>query len=693
LPEFKNPNQQGGGDNKSLLVVMIVMVAVFFGLQYYRAKTNPATVPPNAAAATPNASPNSSPAGSQAAASPGTPVSEPGPGLARPSAANHAAPVTQASAESTTVIENELYRITFTNRGAQVSSWILKNFKDSDGKPLNLVHPQAAKLFGYPMSLYTYDGASVSIASASRRGNLITATTAGSLPAGINGQTVAIAGVSDKTYNGTYVVTATGPKTFTYLQGNEEAPPDSSTSGGTVSTVNGAVGLGLSQALFVPSATGNVAAPATVTFKYSNGDVQATKTFSFDETYVLHADVEVTRNGSPLRALLSWPGGFGDQNDAQSYGGAQFDNFRNGKDDHVAAKKVSGGDTINGPFDWAGVSDPFFAAIFLPENPETSTLATLNNQMDVAKTIHRTGLGSGSPAKGSIEVPILGAAIGDTGGHTLTRIYAGPKAISVLKAVHAENPKVTLEPLLEFGFWGLIGKYLFLSLQFIHNHMVAEWSGSWGWSIIILTVLINILMLPFRVKTMQNGLKMQRIQPQMNEIKEKYKKYKATDPKKNEMNAEIMKLQKDNGVNMFGGCIPTLITLPLLYAFFTMLPRVVELRQAHWLWLPDLQSPDPWHILPIAMVLSQFLVQFYTPSPGVDPQQQKMMAFMMPAISGYFTWTYGSGLALYWAVGNLISIAQQAVMNRTSLGREMREIAAKRARRKTGTGVTIKAKR
>ncbi len=100
-------------------------------------------------------------------------------------------------------------------------------------------------------------------------------------------------------------------------------------------------------------------------------------------------------------------------------------------------------------------------------------------------------------------------------------------------------------------------------------------------------------MLPFRIKTMQNGLKMQRIQPQMDAIKEKYKKYKATDPKRNEMNAEIMKLQKDNGVNMFGGCIPTLITLPLLFAFFTMLPRVVELRQAHWLWLPDLQAPDP----------------------------------------------------------------------------------------------------
>jgi YidC/Oxa1 family membrane protein insertase len=118
-----------------------------------------------------------------------------------------------------------------------------------------------------------------------------------------------------------------------------------------------------------------------------------------------------------------------------------------------------------------------------------------------------------------------------------------------------------------------------------------------------------------------------------------------------------------------------------------MLPKVVELRQAHWFWLPDLSSADPWHILPIVMVVSQFLVQFYTPSPGVDPQQQKMMAFMMPPFSGYMTWNYASGLALYWAVGNLIGIAQQAVMNRTSLGREMREIAAKRARRKSGGAV------
>jgi YidC/Oxa1 family membrane protein insertase len=605
LAEFKNPNQQGGGDNRSLLVMMLVLVTVFFGLQYFRAKTNPQTASPNAAASAPQSA--ATPA-TQPPAQPAAPVPASTSAAGLPGSTAAAGPTVQASAESTTTVENELYRITFTNRGGQVTSWILKKYKDSDGKPLNLVHTEAAEKFGYPLSLYTYDAA---------------------LTAGLN------------------------------------------------------------KALYVASATGTLTAPATLTFNYSDGTTQVRKTFSFDETYVLHADVEAKRNGAPIRALVSWPGGFGDQDNANAYNGAQLDTSINGKDDHLAPKKVSGGATVNGPFDWVAVSDPFFAAAFLPDSPATATAATLHNELDVAKTIRRTGIGSGSPSKGAINVPILGTAVGDTAGNTQTRIYVGPKAISVLKSIRAANPNITLEPLLDFGFWGAIGKYLFLTLQFIHSHI----ASNWGWAIVILTILINVLMLPFRIKTMQNGLKMQRIQPQMDAIKERYKKYKATDPKRNEMNVEIMKLQKDNGVNMFGGCIPTLITIPFLYAFFTMLPRVVELRQAHWLWLPDLQAPDPWHILPILMVVSMFLVQYYTPSPGVDPQQQKMMAFMMPAITGYFTWNYGSGLALYWAIGNLISILQQAVMNRTSIGREMREIAAKRARRKAGVGATIQGKR
>jgi YidC/Oxa1 family membrane protein insertase len=265
-------------------------------------------------------------------------------------------------------------------------------------------------------------------------------------------------------------------------------------------------------------------------------------------------------------------------------------------------------------------------------------------------------------------MPIPGVALGDLSGRTETRIYAGPKAVSILRNIHATNKAMTLEPLLDFGFFGLIGKYLFLALQILHAHM----ASNWGWAIVLLTVLINLLLLPLRIKTMRSSLKMQRLQPQMDAIKERYKKYKATDPKRNEMNTEIMKLQKDNGVNMFGGCLPTLIQTPLLIAFFSMLPKVVELRQAHWLWVQDLSSADPYHILPIVFVVSMVLSQLLTPSPGIDRGQQRLMAFIMPMVFGFTTWSYGSGVALYWACGNLIGMIQQLVMNRMNMGREMR---------------------
>ncbi|MGD0798716.1 MAG: membrane protein insertase YidC [Acidobacteriaceae bacterium] len=597
MAEFSNPNQQGSQDNRSLVAMMVLVMAVLFGVQYYHAKTTP---PPAPAVSSPAAAP---PASSPVPPGPFPAASNAQPAAARPNAP--AVPVVQAVAQANSVIENELYRITFSNRGAQVTSWVLKQLRNSDGKPLDLVSPEAAAAFGDPLSLYTSDPS---------------------------------------------------------------------------------IAARLNQAMFAPSATGLLTAPAKLTFKFSDGDLLATKTFSFDETYVMHAEVAVTRAGSPVAALISWPGGFGDQDETSNgtaYTNAQFLTNRSGTFNHIDPKKVNNGETLTGPFDFAGVSDPFFAAVFLPDSPATTDVVTLHNQLDVSKTLKRVGFSAGSTKQ--LDMPILGAAVGDTSGPTDTRIFVGPKLIEVLKGVHAADSKVSLEPVLEFGFWGVIGKPLFLALHFIHDHMVSGWSGSWGWSIVILTVFINILTLPFKVKTMQSALKMQRIQPQMDAIKERYKKYKVTDPKRNEMNAEIMQLQKDNGVNMFGGCIPSLITFPLLVAFFTMLPRVVELRQAHWFWLPNLQAPDPLHILPILMGLSMFLVQYYTPSPGIDPQQQKMMAFMMPAFSVYMTWTYGSGLALYWAVGNLISIAQQSVMNRTSLGREMREIAAKRARRKATT--------
>ncbi len=592
MPEFKNPNQGGGGsqDNRSFLLMMIVALGVIFGLQYWRAQKNPALESPDNAAAV------SAPASSSHSASTAT---------AAPSATGTSAqPAVVAAAQASTIVENELYKITFSNQGGQVTSWILKKEKDNAGHPLDMVHDGAAKLYGYPLSLYTYD-------------------------AGLNQQ--------------------------------------------------------LSSALYVPSATGTLQAPASLTFKYSQGNLSVTKTFTFSNTYLIHADTEVLRDGAPVRALLAWPAGLGDAESAITYAGAQIDTNANGKTDHLSFKKISGGATLNGPFDFVGVSDQYFGAIFLPDQPDDASVVTFEHKIDIAKVKPSNARGSAAASSSSKELPVLGAAVGSSSGHTSTSLFVGPKYVDVLKNIHTAGGG-TLEPLLDFGFFGPIGKYLFLGLRAVHSWIAPHDNGahnySWGWAIIIFTIMINVVLLPLRIQGMKSALKMQRIQPQIDAIKAKYKNPKPTDPKAGEMNAEVMAMQKANGVSMLGGCVPSLIQLPLLFAFFTMMTKVVELRQAHFFWLPDLSSADPYHILPILMVATSFLAQFYTPSPGVDPQQQKMMAFVMPLFSGYLTWQYASGLALYWNVGNIVMIATQLVMNQTSLGREMKELAAKRARRK-----------
>jgi len=581
LPEFKNPNQGAGGgrqDSSSFLLMVVVMFAVLFGLRWYQSQHTPPAAPD---------------ANTQSA-----PVSAPVPAAATAATSESVATV-QAASESTTVIENEVYRITFSNRGAQVTSWILKKFQDAEGRPLDLVHDGAARLYGYPLSLYTYDP----------------------------------------------TITQT-----------------------------------LAQGLYVPSATGTLQQPATLSYDLSIGHLVVHKTFTFGADYVVHADAVVLRDGYPIRALLSWPGGFGDMESSQAYISGQTDISVAGKDKHEAAKSVIGGASFNGPFDFAGVSDQYFAAIFIPDSPADSAIATFSHQIDVNRS---TAIHGGKPLSNSNKpalIPVLGAGMGSLSGHTKLRLFVGPKSIPVLKSVKAADGS-TLEPVLDFGFWGYIGKFLFIGLHFVQEHVVSNW----GWAIVLFTLLINLLLLPLRVQGMKSMLKMQRIQPAIDLIKAKYKNPGPTDPRAAEMNAEVMAYQKSQGVSMFGGCIPSLVQLPLLIAFFTMMNRVVELRQAHWAWIHDLSAADPWHILPITMVLSSFLAQYYTPSPGVDPQQQKMMAFMMPAVSGYMTWNYAAALGLYWNIGNLVMITQQQIMNRTKLGREIRELQKKRADKRTGS--------
>ena len=221
------------------------------------------------------------------------------------------------------------------------------------------------------------------------------------------------------------------------------------------------------------------------------------KTFSFGNDYTLHADTLVTRDGAPIRALLSWPAGFGDMETAQAYAGAQFDSSTDGKAEHEAFKSVSGGATLTKSLDFAGVSDQYFAAIFLPDQPEDATAVTLHHQIDVAKVQRHSGA-KGVPAKGAVMVPVLGAAVGDLNGHNQERVFVGPKSINALKAVTTVAGR-NLETLLDFGFWGYIGKFLFLGLQQVHRWIAPAITSahdySWGWAVILFTVIINLVLL------------------------------------------------------------------------------------------------------------------------------------------------------------------------------------------------------
>lgn len=207
-----------------------------------------------------------------------------------------------------------------------------------------------------------------------------------------------------------------------------------------------------------------------------------------------------------------------------------------------------------------------------------------------------------------------------------------------------------------------------------------HWTANYGWAILILTVIINLALLPLRISTIKSAMRMQKLQPQVTAINEKYKRYKLTDPRQADKNRELQDLYKREGVNPLGGCLPNLLQLPFLWAFYTMLGSAIELRHAPWLWITDLSSPS--HVLTIFFVISMFAMQQLTPQAGMDPAQQKMMQFTMPILLGIFTWNLSAGLSLYWAAGNIIGIIQQMGFNRTKFGREMRAHLQKRALKK-----------
>jgi YidC/Oxa1 family membrane protein insertase len=501
----------------------------------------------------------------------------------------------QAGAESETVVDNSLYRIVFTNRGGRVKSWVLKQYDDDQGKPLELVNNAAAEKFGYPLSLWTYDE----------------------------------------------------------NQRNK-----------------------LNSVLYVSSGAHSCQAPCEVSFEYADSDLSVRKIFHFDDSYVVRVEATVLEKGNQIGAFPMWPASLGDENSPAAYAASKIEYQISGGDvERLAYKKVSSGNTVAGPFVWGAVSDQYFSAVFLPDDTQNAALVTLHNAIQIPKDWRK-------PNEDLTKADVLGVAVGNLKGPTVERLFVGPKILKILETVPVAGLPANVEPnlrqLIDYGWFGVLARPLFVWLRWTYENII----HNWGWAIAIQTLIITLALLPLRISSMKSALKMQKIQPQMNAIKEKYKKYNMRDPRRQEMNQEIAALMKEQKVSPVGGCLPLLIQMPILFAYYRMLGVAIDLRHAHWLWIHDLSSPDPHYVLPTLLVISMIATQRMTPQAGIDPQQQKMMNWMMPLAMGFIFYNLAAGLNLYYGLSNLVAIVQQVVMNRTELGREMREMAAKRARKK-----------
>jgi len=225
--------------------------------------------------------------------------------------------------------------------------------------------------------------------------------------------------------------------------------------------------------------------------------------------------------------------------------------------------------------------------------------------------------------------------------------YIGPKDYLILEGINPE-----LVNAIEYGWFTFAAAPLFQLLMFLHDYV-----GNWGWSIVLLTLIIRLVLFPLTFKGMVSMQKLKEVSPKVKELQAKFK----GDPQR--MNAAVMALYKKEGANPLGGCLPLLMQIPVFFAIYRVLLNAVELKGAEWiLWINDLAHMDPYFVLPILMGASMYYQQRITPSNFTDPMQEKIFRFL-PIIFTFFFVTFPAGLVLYWLMNNIFSIAQQFVVN------------------------------
>ena len=394
----------------------------------------------------------------------------------------------------------------------------------------------------------------------------------------------------------------------------------------------------------------------TLTFDYEDSTgLRIRKTYRFDSAnrYVLHVGVEASLAGQPLNPAIAWGPALGGIESSQS-GIAYLSGPRGLVVGRVLeagalepadvwradASDVAERPTYGGQFSFAGVDNHYFLAAAL----------TANGEAEVA--YRNVPLPPRVPDGSPRELMAFTLRVPETALADLP-FFLGPKAFETLESAHP-----ALVQAVDFGWLGWLVVPLHRSLTWIQDYV-----GNWGWSIIVLTVLVNIIILPLRHKSVVSMRKMQELQPEMKAIQDRYKHLKATDPDKAKMNQEIMQLYRERGANPVSGCLPMLLTFPVLFAFFSLLRAAVEIRGEPFVgWITDLTQYDPYYITPIVMGASMVWQQKLTPSQA-DPMQQRIM-MLMPVIFTFMFLRMPSGLVIYWLTSNVFGIGQTIVTNR-----------------------------
>lgn len=485
------------------------------------------------------------------------------------------------TADREIVVETTTVRATFTNRGGRLLHWVLKEYRNEDGTPLDLVPqsigPDAVK----PFSLVVDDPA-----------------------------------VTERINNALYKVSAPGDV-------------DASSS------------------------------PQTLTFEMSASDgLSVTKTFALEPAgYLVTFSTVVQLGQARLNPVIHWGAGLGDEIahrppssffSPNSVVPAQPMIYMDGDVERVPPTAAG---SQEGSFRYAGVSDHYFASLLLNE---TSPVPFRVDYAPVNVPI------ANEPARFATYMTY---AVRHQAPQAASRFFFGPKAFNNLRAVDPE-----LVRSIHFGIFSWLAVPLLSALQWVHSYI-----GNWGWAIVVLTILINLAMFPLRHKSVVSMKKMQELQPQMKAIQDRYAKYKITDPERQKMNTEVMELYKTKGVNPASGCVPMLLTMPFLFAFYAMLSVAIEIRGAHFFgWIHNLSAPDPLFITPVLMGVAQFWQTKMTPTTA-DPTQQKIMMFM-PIMFTFMSLSFPSGLVIYWLVSTVWTIGQQYATNYI-IGAPARKIA------------------